>query len=470
MASRLSLQEDDLSCAVCCDIFKDPVILSCSHSFCKACLQEYCRGKAEKECPGSRRRSSRADPPCNLVLKNLCDAFLQERRRRVSGESEERCNLHNEKLKLFCLDDKQPICVVCQTSKIHKKHDCCPIDEAAQDHREELQTVLKPLQKKLKGFNEVKEICDETAKHIKNKAQSTEIRMRKEFEKLHQFLREEEEVRIAVLREEEEQKSQVMKEKIEEMSREISSLSDTIRALEEELRAEDISFLKVTALTPECSSRTQCTLPDPQLVSGALIDVAKHLGNLQFRVWEEIFCDSGPQHCQPNPTLYLCSLSSDSVILDPNTANPNLILSEDLTSAIYNKEREQLPENPEWFNYYKIVLGSEGFTSGTHSWDVEVGFNTALGVIAESVQRKVKVESGFWCLSLWPDIQLRLRKKRQRIRVQLDWDRGMLSFSDPDNNTYLYTITHTFTERVFPYLLNECALQPMKPLMVEQNT
>uniref|UniRef100_A0A8C7FVF3 Uncharacterized protein n=1 Tax=Oncorhynchus kisutch TaxID=8019 RepID=A0A8C7FVF3_ONCKI len=449
MASRLSLQEDDLSCAVCCDIFKDPVILSCSHSFCKACLQEYCRGKAEKECPGSRRRSSRADPPCNLVLKNLCDAFLQERRRRVSGESEERCNLHNEKLKLFCLDDKQPICVVCQTSKIHKKHDCCPIDEANYS----CTTVLKPLQKKLKGFNEVKEICDETAKHIKNKAQSTEIRMRKEFEKLHQFLREEEEVRIAVLREEEEQKSQVMKEKIEEMSREISSLSDTIRALEEELRAEDISFLKVTALTPECSSRTQCTLPDPQLVSGALIDVAKHLGNLQFRVWEEILS-----------SLIIFTLHYKySVILDPNTANPNLILSEDLTSAIYNKEREQLPENPEWFNYYKIVLGSEGFTSGTHSWDVEVGLwcvspCDAYGYDVDGDIR-YKVES-----PPRPDIQLRLRKKRQRIRVQLDWDRGMLSFSDPDNNTYLYTITHTFTERVFPYLLNECALQPMSIL------
>ncbi|XP_045566628.1 nuclear factor 7, brain [Salmo salar] len=470
MASRLSVQEDDLSCAVCCDIFKDPVILSCSHSFCKACLLEYCRGKAEQECPVCRRRSSRADPPCNLVLKNLCEAFLQERRRRDSGESEERCNLHNEKLKLFCLDDKQPICVVCQASRKHKNHNCCPIDEAAQDHREELQTVLKPLQKKLKVFNEVKEICDETAKHIKSKAQSTEILIRKAFEKLHQFLREEEEVRIAVLREEEEQKSQVMKEKIEEMSRGISSLSDTIRALEEELRAEDISFLKTYKATVV---RTQCTLPDPQLVSGGLIDVAKHLGNLQFRVWEEM---QGIVKYNP-------------VILDPNTANPNLLLSEDLTSAIYNDERQQLPDNPERFNYYKMVLGSEGFTSGTHSWDVEVGFNKALGVIAESVQRKAKVESGFWCLSLWcvstcdaygydvggdirykvespprPDIQLRLTKKPQRIRVQLDWDRGTLSFSDPDNNTCLHTITHTFTERVFPYLLNECALQPMSIL------
>uniref|UniRef100_A0A8C5BH36 RING-type domain-containing protein n=1 Tax=Gadus morhua TaxID=8049 RepID=A0A8C5BH36_GADMO len=36
-----SSQIDDLSCSVCCDIFKDPVLLSCSHSFCKGCLQSW---------------------------------------------------------------------------------------------------------------------------------------------------------------------------------------------------------------------------------------------------------------------------------------------------------------------------------------------------------------------------------------------------------------------------------------------
>ena len=71
------------------------------------------------------------------------------------------------------------------------------------------------------------------------------MQIKKEFEKLHQFLHDEEEVRIAALREEEEQKSQLMKEKIEEMSRDIQSLSDTIRAIEEELKTDDISFLQV---------------------------------------------------------------------------------------------------------------------------------------------------------------------------------------------------------------------------------
>lgn len=85
---------------------------------------------------------------------------------------------------------------------------------------------------------------------MKSQVQHTEKQIRKEFEKIHQFLRDEEAARIAALREEEEQKSQTMKVKIEEMSGQISSLSDTIKAIEKELEAEDISFLQVQMSVP----------------------------------------------------------------------------------------------------------------------------------------------------------------------------------------------------------------------------
>ena len=80
---------------------------------------------------------------------------------------------------------------------------------------------------------------------IQTQTQHTEKQIKEEFEKLHQFLRDEEAARIAALREEEEQKIQMMKEKIKKMSREISSLSDTIRAIEEELINDDNTFLQV---------------------------------------------------------------------------------------------------------------------------------------------------------------------------------------------------------------------------------
>uniref|UniRef100_A0A8B9JHD8 RING-type domain-containing protein n=1 Tax=Astyanax mexicanus TaxID=7994 RepID=A0A8B9JHD8_ASTMX len=82
-----------LSCPVCCDIFTDPVLISCSHSVCRTCLQKFWKTKGSRECPVCRRRSSKEKPPCNLVLKNVCEAFLKDRRS-SAGES----LIHNNKV------------------------------------------------------------------------------------------------------------------------------------------------------------------------------------------------------------------------------------------------------------------------------------------------------------------------------------------------------------------------------------
>ncbi|XP_062391173.1 E3 ubiquitin-protein ligase TRIM35-like [Sardina pilchardus] len=552
MASKRSFTEEDFSCPVCRDIFKDPVIMTCSHSVCKVCLQQFWETKGHQECPICRKRFTNSNPQLNLVLKNLCETFLQERSQRASAGSEVLCSLHSEKLKLFCLEDKQPVCLVCRDSREHKNHNFSPVVEVTTDYKEELRTELAKLKEKMKKHEETKLTCDKTAKHIKTQALNTEKQIKEEFKTLHQFLQDEEAARIAALREEEEQKSQLMKEKIEKMSREISSLSETIRAIEKQISADDITFLQISkecgvgveiskecgvgveiskecgvgveisgvgveiskesgvgveiseecgvgvviseecgvgvsvvlvwsslksvvlcgsepkptaALTPECYSRAQCTLQDPERVSGALINVAKHLGNLKFRVWEKM-----QETVQYTP-----------VTLDPNTAPPQLILSEDLTSVRYGDEEQQLPDIPDRFDKYLSLLGSEGFNSGTHCWDVDVGESTrwGVGVISESLQRNGDYSfiSGQWYMGFDDDgygayapprasTVLTVQKKLQRIRVQLDWDRGKLSFSDPDNNTHIHTLTHTFTERVFPYF-NGGRVSPLKIIPVQ---
>ncbi|MGH0124568.1 UNVERIFIED_CONTAM: hypothetical protein FKN15_021305 [Acipenser sinensis] len=448
MAANTSCLEEELSCAVCCEIFKDPVTLRCNHSFCKACLDRYWQDEKTRECPVCRERSSGPQLPVDFRLRNIVESFLKEHSHKPPVPTGMLCSLHDEKLKLFCMDDEEAVCVVCQTSEKHRNHKFQPVPEAARDYKEELKTTMKPLQDKLESFNEVKKECDKTAKQIKKQAQQTEKQIKEEFEKLHKFLRDEEKARIAALRGEEEQKKKLLEDQLENITREIATLSDTIRVMEREMKAEEVSFLQNYNDTKR---RAECTLQDPECVSGVLIDVAKHLGSLKYKVWEKM----------------LGIVQYTPLTLDPNTAHPELILSEDLTSVRHSDDRQQLPDNPERFGYCVFVVGSEGFTAGKHCWEVEVGSKTKwdLGVTKESSKRKgginLNPEEGYWAIALRDGDRysactsepspLALKNKPEKIRVQLDCDGWEVAFFDASDMRPIYTFKERFTEKMFPY-------------------
>ncbi len=153
------------------------------------------------------------------------------------------------------------------------------------------------------------------------------------------------------------------------------------------------------------------------------------------------------------------------MILDPNTAYPRLVVSDDLTSVRRSENNQLIPDNPERFDCYPCVLGSEGFNSGTHCWDVEVKESLlwSLGVTTASNQRKGRV---FFNTDVWsvayglPELfGFPVKQKLERVRVDLDYDRGTVSFSDPVTNTHLHTFTSTFTDTLFPFFYSSYSLK-----------
>ncbi|XP_071759612.2 nuclear factor 7, ovary-like [Centroberyx gerrardi] len=456
MAEKTAVFESYLNCHVCSETFRDPVSLSCHHSFCSSCLQKFWEQAKNKNCPICKRKSSKAELDVNFALKELPDSYVGRQKAGSSemdkGEDEVQvvCSKHPEVPKWFCKEEQKAVCPVCEFPD-HHGHKVVPLEEAVSDLKEQLKSDLKSLQDKRNKYEEVERKYNEVNQHSKKQLVATERQITAEFHKLHQFLKEEEEARLAALREEEEQRGKTVAREMKIIQEKMSSLSDSISAAEEDLQKHNVPFL--TSYKPtQTSARAQCSLPDPQLdpqlVSGALVDVAKHLGNLSFRVWEKM---KGKVKFSP-------------VILDPNTASPWLSLSDDLTSVRRGDTEQQLPDNPERNTKHPIVVGSEGFSSGKHSWEVEVGDHPSwtVGLAKEAVDRKgernASPEYGLWCLKHRSGKYTNglgetftVKQSLQRIRVQLDYDRGKLSFYDSDDKTRIYTHRDTFTEKLYPY-------------------
>uniref|UniRef100_A0A1A7WLX1 B30.2/SPRY domain-containing protein n=1 Tax=Iconisemion striatum TaxID=60296 RepID=A0A1A7WLX1_9TELE len=144
-----------------------------------------------------------------------------------------------------------------------------------------------------------------------------------------------------------------------------------------------------------------------------------------------------------------------TVSLDPSTAHPSLIVSEDRKGVRDGGSRRNVSDNSSRFDCLHYVLGSEGFSSGRCYFEVSVkGQSTwEVGVARDTISRKgvnlsLSPEHGCWTLgSYWGQCQVNsnppvvLPAAPEQLGVFVDFNQRLVSFYDVDTRTLIYSFT-----------------------------
>ncbi|KAF7236114.1 Zinc finger protein RFP [Varanus komodoensis] len=431
----------EATCSICLDYFRDPVIITeCGHNFCRACLSQYSgESDVQASCPQCRGTFQKRNLRPNRQLATVVQIAKTLREQGVKGAEgkEQVCSKHQEPLKLFCKDHEALICVVCDRAKEHRDHQVVPLEEVSQKYKDLLHHRLEILMKEKQGIlgykAEAERETQELLKQIKTEREKTVD----QFRNLHQFLEELEKLLLTQVDELAEEVAKKRDEQLAKLYRDLSSLEIIIWEMKEKIQQPPSKLLQDVRSTLQRSEKEPFDNP-----------VTFH-PELKWRIWD--FCDI-------NPFLEgVMRQFKATITLDPDTANPDLVLSEDCKSVRWEESWQYLPDNPERFNCHPIVLGCQEFTAGRHFWDVcvESGGDWAVGVARKSVRRKgtsrLYPEEGVWAVrnfeGAYQDLNppgfphLPASRELKSIRVSLNCKGGRVAFYNTDQGTLLYAFT-----------------------------
>ncbi|KAJ7313823.1 hypothetical protein JRQ81_005554 [Phrynocephalus forsythii] len=158
------------------------------------------------------------------------------------------------------------------------------------------------------------------------------------------------------------------------------------------------------------------------------------------------------------------------VTLDVDSAHPYIFIAPDRKSFTHGTEVRPVPPNPQRFDGIAAVLGSEGFSSGNHYWEVDVGSSSDwdVGVSRKSIKRKGNIplssKEGFWVLGFTgkdyfvktdPWTRITVEKKPCKIGVHISFQENKVTFFNVSDLSMLFEFKACeFSEDIYPFFKN----------------
>ncbi|XP_055487973.1 E3 ubiquitin-protein ligase TRIM39-like [Leucoraja erinacea] len=442
---------EEAVCPICLDFFTDPVALECGHNFCRSCITRSWDREARNSCPECREESAERSLRVNRALVRLSEKARTLSPNPKAKKSKLECEEHQEELKLFCETDKNLICLNCATVQEHKSHSLMLIEEAIEFYKEQVECSFESLTEKESEIQKTEQEQKESISGVQEESNNLQSLITSQFDELHQILTVKEQRLLGDIREEEAKIVKTMEKNLQEIQENLNSIQEELSKLQEQIDHKDgVIFLKEEA-------------GRKRRISDETNTISVVYGPLPTENYDRTFFY--------NTALRETSdlIKRVSVSMDVETAGPLLEVSRDRKRVRCARIwiRRSLPDSGKRFTHSTCVLGSEGFTSGRHYWEVEVAGSRgwSLGVAAESVERKstdtLTPETGVWSIRRWdgtfhaftsPRSRLPARPIPGRVGIYLSYESGIVSFYDADTKSHLYTFTgNKFSEKLYPF-------------------
>ncbi|XP_060039984.1 tripartite motif-containing protein 75-like, partial [Erinaceus europaeus] len=354
----------------------------------------------------------------NSQLSALADMVKQlpssgsKRKQQQLEQEQPLCEQHQQVLSLFCEQDLQLVCAQCRVSCEQQGHPITPTEKAAAQHRKKLRSHLQILKKQLDDAHKGLDMQDKERREFREKVTIQRTLIFWQFKDYKSFLRNLQHKYDSWLLEEMTNVSQKMTESRDQLSAFGSSVKTLLRDLTDMSEQRDLQLLlRARRLQHLLSSCEELEVPEG----------FSHTSKEEF--------PTILSHCLD---LQSASKFQVGLTLDPETAQQNIIISEDRKKVLFEgKLMVSTPApSPKAFTSHPAVLSSEGFEAGRHFWVVEItGTGVCfLGVCKESFPRQVLMphcpSNGCWKMRLSIGTHLKSSKMKETIGIFLDYELG----------------------------------------------